>query len=173
MKDLHTTIGIFHNHDDVLHAVKMLKNNDYDTHRLSIIGQGEVVEDDIKVYSASTAMKTSTTFGGVLGSLLGVFTGMGLLAVPGMGVLFMAGALYGAVGGLSMGLIGGGLVGAFTAIGIGKEGVADYEKHLSMGKYLLLCHGTKEEVEEAEAIMKKETDAAHVKLHLNQEIVKA
>ena len=48
--------------------------------------------------------------GVMIGSILGVLTGVGLFAIPGMGFLYGAGILYGGFVGFETGIVGGELL---------------------------------------------------------------
>jgi hypothetical protein len=89
--------------------------------------------------------------------LWGILFGSAFFAIPGIGPVVIAGplvsslvgALEGAVvvGGLSA--LGAGLVG----IGIPKDSIVRYETALKADKFLLVAHGTAEEVEKAKSII--------------------
>jgi len=155
MKDKDITIGVFANHEEAIKAIKALQSEDFDIENISLVGKGTIVEDHVHAYTGEDAIKASASTGAVLGSTLGLMTGLGVLAIPGLGALFLAGAVTGAVAGFSIGTATGGLVGIFAAMGVGKEGALRYEKHLKEGKYLVALHGTKAEAEKAKGLIAK------------------
>lgn len=168
MKDKHAAIGVYKNHEEAIQAIKTLKDKGYDESHISIIGKGDIVEDQLHVQDGEGVMKTSATVGGLLGGVLGLFTGLGLLAVPGMGVLFMGGAAAGAIGGFSLGLAGGGAVGALSALGIGPNELEQYKGHLEAGRYLILLHHEdSNRVHDAKDLLHADTEAHEVDVHLN------
>lgn len=82
-----------------------------------------------------------------------MLTGIGLLAIPGLGFLYGAGALAGAIAGFDIGLIGGGIISALTIPGVKHDVAKEYETQLKEGKFLVIAHGSEEEVNRAKEIM--------------------
>src|SRR5690606_30503337 len=91
--------------------------------------------------------------GTVLGTTLGVLTGVGLFAIPGLGVLFGAGAVVGALAGFQLGVVTGGLTTILVDLGV-KEDHVEYEQHLKEGRFLMLYDGTDEEIDRVELLIK-------------------
>lgn len=79
-----------------------------------------------------------------LGALAGVLAGIGLTAIPGIGVLYGLGAVAGAVAGFDFGAIGDTIVAALSIKSLGKEVADRYESALKEGKTLLAFSGSKE-----------------------------
>jgi hypothetical protein len=98
--------------------------------------------------------KTGAFWGGFWGLLFGsaffAIPGIGPVLVAGPLVAWIIGALEGAfvVGGLSA--IGAGLY----SIGVPKDSIVQYETAIKSDKFLLLAHGTEDEVEKAKEIMR-------------------
>src|ERR1700679_1810510 len=96
--------------------------------------------------------------GRILGGLWGLLFGAAFLIVPGIGPVVAAGsvvdwiiaALEGAivVGGVSA--LGAGLF----SLGIPKNSVVKYETSIKAGKFVLVAHGTAEEVAKARDLLK-------------------
>ena len=103
-------------------------------------------------------------WGGIWGWLFGaaffVIPGIGPILVAGPLVAWIVGALEGAVlvGGLSA--LGAGLY----SIGIPKDSVVKYETALKSDKFLLMAHGTADEVAKARDIMQT-THPVEVTVH--------
>jgi len=86
--------------------------------------------------------------------------GIGPIAVAGPLVSWIVGALEGAVvvGGVSA--VGAGLF----SIGIPKDNVIKYETQIKADRFVVVCHGTTEEVEKARSILQN-TEATEVNMH--------
>ena len=86
--------------------------------------------------------------------------GIGPIAVAGPLVSWIVGALEGAVvvGGVSA--LGAGLF----SIGIPKDNVIKYETQIKADRFVVVCHGTTEEVEKARSILQN-TEATEVNMH--------
>lgn len=164
MKMVNATVGVYDTHEKAVQAVKTLKDSEFDITKVSIIGQVEFVEDHLKVLSGEHSAETGAAVGSVVGTVLGALTGLSLIAIPGLGVLYAAGALVGAVGGFSVGTAGGGLIGALLSIGIHKDGIVRYQKHLKDGKFLVVVHGLKAEADSAHQIL-DETEHEEIEKH--------
>jgi uncharacterized membrane protein len=154
---MRTVVGVYENHHEAVEAVRELKSAGFNTKQISLIGKvkdtaglEDVAEDD------SQRMKVATTELGVTaiaGSTIGLLTGIGVFAIPGLGFLFGAGALVGAIAGFDLGLIGGGIISALTLPGVKGDTAKQYEKEVSEGKLLLVVQGTEQEVHEAQAVL--------------------
>ena len=99
----------------------------------------------------------------LFGAAFFVIPGLGPILVAGPLVAWIIGALEGAVlvGGLSA--LGAGLY----SIGIPKNSVVEYETALKSDKFLLLAHGTADEVTKARDILQK-TNPVKVSMHAAQ-----
>lgn len=169
MKTSDLAIGIYGTHSDAEAAVKKLERSGFDMKRLSIVGKDYHSEDHVVgYYNTGDRMKAWGKMGAFWGGLWGILFGAAFFVIPGIGPIVVAGpfvsALVGAlegavvVGGLSA--LGAGLV----SIGIPKDSVIKYETALKADKFLLVAHGTGEEVAKAEGILKT-TGSEEVVVH--------
>jgi hypothetical protein len=71
--------------------------------------------------------------GAVAGGALGALTGLGLLAIPGVGPVVAAGWLVATLTGAAAGGAAGGAIGALTQAGVGKEEADIYAEGLRRG----------------------------------------
>ncbi len=152
---MNATIGIYDDHDLAVDAVEKLKNSGYPVSHLSIMGlaETEVIDDKMHIMPKSPIKAAGLGAGTILGTTLGVLTGVGMFAIPGVGILYGAGALVGAIAGFDFGLIGGGIASALTTIGVKDENAKKYHDALVAGKYLVVAHGNKESVDKAKDIL--------------------
>ncbi len=88
----------------------------------------------------------------MIGTTVGVLTGIGLFAIPGLGVLFGAGAIIGALAGLQAGVIAGGATTMLIELGV-KEDHITYEQHISEGNFLMFIDGSEDEIAKAEMVI--------------------
>jgi len=165
---MNATIGVYDTHDKAVEAIKALKDAGIDQRKLSILGKATVTEDNIHIASGEPAKLAAAEVGAaaVLGPVLGVLTGVGLFAIPGLGFLYGAGALVGAIAGFDFGLIGGGIVSAFTILGMKKDRAAEYEKHLQEGKYMVVAQGEQGEINKAKEILDQHGTHLHSEVHI-------
>lgn len=158
-----TIVGVYGHHTDAVKAVQTLKSAGFTENKISLISKAELVNDHIHVRASQNAEKAEISIGAIGGAVVGALTGIGLFAIPGLGFLFGAGALVGAIAGLDIGIIGGGLAAILTSVGVDKTLAAKYEKDLNAGKYLVFVR------DESEADIKKAHEVLHT-LNLQLEL---
>jgi len=159
MKTESMAIAVFKSHEDAEHTVKTLEQEGFDMKKLSILGKGYNTEEQVVGYvNTGDRIKTWGKYGAFWGGIFGAFFGSGLFFIPTFGNLFIAGpilvTLMGAledatyVGGLS--IIGA----ALMSIGIPKNSVVKYEAEIKADKFLLIVHGTSQEINRAKESIK-------------------
>jgi hypothetical protein len=79
------------------------------------------------------AAGTGAGVGATVGTTIGVLTGLGIMAIPGLGPLVAAGWLATAAVGLAAGTATGGILGALTQAGVSKEEADVYAEGLRRG----------------------------------------
>jgi hypothetical protein len=168
-KNENSAVAIFDDHAGAENAVKELKDSGYDVKKLSIIGRDYHTEESVVgFYNTGDRMKYWGKLGAFWGGVWGLLFGAAFLFIPGVGPVIAAGsvvtwiisALEGAavVGGLSA--LGAGLFG----LGIPKDSIVKYETSIKAGKFVLIAHGTAEEVDKARAVLQTSA-AAEVNVH--------
>ena len=170
MSATNAAVAIYDTHSQAEEAVKELQRSGLDMKKLSIVGKDYHTEEQVVgYYNTGDRMKYWGKLGAFWGGLWGMLFGAAFFAIPGIGpvlvagplVAWIVGALEGAavVGGL--GAIGAGLY----SIGIPKDSVVKYETAIKSDKFLVLAHGTADEVAKAKDIMQT-TRPAEVALHI-------
>jgi hypothetical protein len=158
MNSKNSVAAIYETHEQAEHAVKELQKAGVDMKCLSIVGRGTHTDEHVVgYYTAGDRMKYWGGVGAFWGGFWGLLFGSGLFFIPGLGPILDAGpivawivaGLEGAVvlGGVSA--IGAGLV----SIGIPKDSVLKYDVALKTDKYVLVVHGTPEQVERAKDVI--------------------
>ena len=159
MSETNAVVAIYEDHSQAEEALKELQRAGFDMKKLSIVGKDYHTEEHVVgYYNAGDRMKRWGKSGAFWGGIWGLLLGSAFFAIPGIGpvlvagplVAWMIGALEGAVvvGGLSA--IGAGLY----SIGVPKDSIVQYESAIKSDKFLLLAHGTADEVERARGIMR-------------------
>jgi hypothetical protein len=158
MNDPSNVVAVYNSHTEAEQAVAKLSAASFDITKISIIGKDYHTEEKVVgYYSTGDRMKSWGGLGAFWGGIWGLLFGAGFFLVPGIGPILVAGpflaALLGAlesavvVGGLSA--VAAGLVG----LGISKERAVKYEAEIKADKFVLIVHGTAEELERARAIL--------------------
>ena len=171
MLETNSVVAIYETHTQAEEAVKELQRSGFDMKKMSIVGKDYHTDEHVVgYYNTGDRMKywgkQGAFWGGLWGMLFGAFfiiPGLGPILVAGPLVAWIVGALEGAVvvGGLSA--LGAGLY----SIGIPKDSVVQYEAALKSDKFLLLAHGTADEVAKARDILQT-TQAMEVAVHAPQ-----
>ena len=78
--------------------------------------------------------------GAMLGGALGWLTGIGALAIPGLGPFIAAGPIMAALGGAALGGAVGGVTGALVGLGIPEDEATRYEDRLRGGSAMISVH---------------------------------
>lgn len=155
-----TLVAVYETHEKAVHAVNKLKDNGFENKNISILGKADIIENHVHVKTNDTAEKVEVSLGVVAGTTLGILTGIGVFAIPGLGFLYGAGALVGAVAGADLGIVGSGIVAILTYVGVEQHNKEKYEKYLNECKFLLFVQGDEDRIELAEKVLGKD------KLHL-------
>ncbi len=98
---------------------------------------------------------TGATAGGVIGGALGLLTGIGALAIPGVGPFIAAGPIMAALSGAAIGGAVGGVTGGLIGLGIPEMEAKQYESKLNDGQQILVSvHAVDGEVDKATQVFK-------------------
>ncbi|MGD8413785.1 MAG: permease [Candidatus Latescibacterota bacterium] len=153
-----SVVAVFGANAEAEDAVKELQRSGFDMKKLSIVGKDYHTEEHVVgYYNAGDRMKYWGKLGAFWGGLWGLLFGAAFFWVPGVGQLVVGGPLVSwIVGALEGAAVFGGLsaLGAgLYSIGIPKDSIVKYETAIKGNKYLLVAHGTKDEVEKAKQIL--------------------
>ncbi len=164
-----SAVAVCKTHIEAENVVRELQKSGFDMKKLSIIGKDyEEVEQVKGFYNTGDSMKKWGNFGAFWGGLWGFIFGAGFFFIPGIGQLVMAGPIVSAiVGALEGAVVVGGLSAlgaALWSFGIPKDSIIKYETELRANKFLVIAHGTSEEIEKAKDIM-SQNDVIETALH--------
>jgi hypothetical protein len=168
MTDKNAVVAVYETHVHAEAALKELQKAGFDMKKLSIVGKDYHTEETvIGYYNANDRMKRWGKTGAFWGGFWGLLFGSAFFMIPGLGPVLVAGPLVAwIIGALEGAVVVGGLsaVGAgLYSIGIPRDSIVQYEAALKSDKFILLAHGTPEEVEKARAIMG--TKASQITVH--------
>jgi hypothetical protein len=109
-----------------------------------------------KQTKAPEGATTGALTGGAIGGVLGWLTGIGALAIPGLGPFIAAGPIMAALSGAAVGGATGGLVGALIGMGIPEYEAKRYESRVKEGGVLISVHSDNaEETRRAKEIFER------------------
>lgn len=158
MANLDTVVAVFPDHGAAETAVKKLTAAGFDMKQLSVVGKGYHSEEKvIGFYNTGDRVKFWGTRGAFWGGLWGLFFGGLFMTIPVVGHVVVLGYLAGmAISALETAVMVGGmsaLGAALYGIGIPKDSVLQYETALKADSFLVMAHGTAEEMARAKAIL--------------------
>ncbi len=162
-------IGTFSNHSEAEKALNELKDSGFAMNQVSIVGQdinhnsvagansGDRLADLADNNKADDGAKTGAVAGGTVGGLTGLLVGLGLVAIPAVGPIMLAGAgataLATTLAGGAIGAATGGILGGLVGLGIPEDRARAYSDRVDQGDYLVMVTGTDEEIQRAQSIL--------------------
>ncbi|KQP05532.1 general stress protein [Methylobacterium sp. Leaf93] len=143
-----TITALYDSYDDASKAVAKLEASGISHSDISIVSSNEndrhagrvTTGDHTRTDTAETASTGAGTGAGVgtlLGGAAGLLTGLGLLAIPGVGPVVAAGWLVTTLAGAGIGAAAGGLVGGLTGAGLSEADAHTYSEGVRRGGTLV------------------------------------
>jgi len=158
MEAVDTVVAVFSNHQEAEGAVKALAAAGFEIKNLSLVGKGYHTDEKVVgFYNVGDRIKFWGTRGAYWGGLWGLFVGGLFMTIPVVGhvvVLGYLGAMV--VSAIESAVIVGGasaLGAALYGIGVPKDSVIEYETALAADSFLVMAHGTADEIERAKTIL--------------------
>lgn len=150
-----TVTGLFDDYSDARSAVSKLEAAGIPSNDISIVSNkaGRIDRDNDVAEDAATG----AGIGAAVGGAGGLLTGLGLMAIPGVGPVVAAGWLAataaGAVAGAVAGGAAGGLIGALTDSGVPEDDAHLYAEGVRRGGSLVTAKVDDARASEAQAIL--------------------
>ncbi|MCK0198989.1 hypothetical protein MWN34_18990 [Ancylobacter sp. 6x-1] len=162
-----TVSGLFDTYDDAQSAVNKLQALGIDRADISLVANntddwyGRRVEADARESEAGEGAAAGAGVGAAIGGAGGLLTGLGLLAIPGVGPVVAAGWLaatgVGVLAGAAAGGAVGGIVGGLTAEGVSEDRANVYAEGVRRGGTVVSARVPDGLAAEAQAILDDET----------------
>lgn len=151
-------VAIYETHQQAEQSIKVLQRSGFDMRKLSIIGRDYRTEEHVIGYfNAGDRVKMFSRWGVFWGSLLGILLGSAFMIVPMVGHVVVLGPLAATLASALEGaVLGGGLsalAAALLSLGIPRDSVLQYEAALKADKFLLVVHGTADDIAKAKDIL--------------------
>jgi uncharacterized membrane protein len=161
-----TVVAVYPTHTDAEAAIKELQHAGFDMKRLSIVGKDYHTEEHVVgFYNVGHRMKYWGKLGAFWGGVWSLLFGSAFFLIPGLGPLVVAGPLVQVI--VSV-LEGAAVMGGMSALGAGlysigipKDSILQYETALKTNEFLLVAHGSDQEVARAKEILET-TASTHV-----------
>src|SRR6202167_1705506 len=153
-----TVVAVFADHQTAGTAVKKLTEAGFEMKNLSVVGKGyQIDEKVVGFYNEGDRIRFWGTRGAFWGGLWGLFFGGLFMAIPIVGHVIVLGYLaVVAVSGIESAVVVGGLSAlgaALYSIGVPKDSVIQYEAAVKADGFLVMAHGSAEEMARAKTIL--------------------
>jgi hypothetical protein len=158
MEKSDTVIAVFPDHTAAEAAVKKLATASFDMKKLSVVGRGYHTEEKVVgFYNIGDRVTFWGMRGAFWGGLWGLFLGGLFVTVPAVGpVIFLGYIAATAISAIEGAVVVGGLSAlgvALFSVGVPKDSVIQYEADLKADDFLVMAHGTTEEMVRAKAVL--------------------
>jgi hypothetical protein len=138
-----SVFGIYHDRTGAEEAVDTLRAAGFRSTDVSVLFQENQGTKDFAHEKNSKAPEGATAggiAGGIAGGVLGWLTGVGALAIPGLGPLIAAGPIVAALAGVgAVGTVGG-IIGGLAGLGVPEYEARRFEGRIKQGGVLLSVH---------------------------------
>lgn len=140
--------------------ISIVSNNADNTHATSAVASTTdgVASSDTPV--EDTRAGTGASTGTLVGGGLGLLTGLGLLAIPGVGPVVAAGWLVATLTGAGLGAAGGGLLGSLVHAGVPEEHAHAYAEGVRRGGTLVTVRADESQASTIESVLNGRTASA-------------
>lgn len=135
--------GIFKTRDELINAVELLRTKGFRNEDVSVLypdNQGSKELGVEKETKAPEGMSTGAVSGAIIGGALGWLTGIGALAIPGVGPFIAAGPIVAALAGVGAAGAVGGILGGLIGLGMPEYEAKRFEGMIRKGSLLLSVH---------------------------------
>ena len=155
MTDSSNVVAVYNSHTEAEQAVAKLSASSFDITKVSIIGKDYHTEEKVVgYYTTGDRMKSWGGIGAFWGGIWGLLFGAGFFLIPGIGPVLVAGPFLAAlIGALESAVVVGGLsavTAGLVSLGIPKDSAVKYEAEVKADKFVMVVHGTAEELEQRE-----------------------
>lgn len=165
-----TVVGLFDDFQDAQNVVRDLTSAGFRRESISIAANktasgytGDGSDFGTGTGQTGHAVGKDAGVGAGVGGVIGLLTGLGLLAIPGVGPILAAGPLVAALGigaaatstvvGAGIGAVAGGLIGGLTHVGVPKEHAEYYAEGVRRGGTLVTVDAPDNQAQQAVDIM--------------------
>lgn len=150
--------AVFHSHEAAEEAVRKMGEAGLPIRNVSILGQNLQSKERVHGFiTVGDVARQGAGMGAWFGGLFGLLVGAAFLWIPGFGPLIVAGplaaTLVATLEGAALGAAGGALVGALIGYGLSRDRALKLDTSIQAGEYVLLMHGSQEEVDRAREIL--------------------
>lgn len=149
---MQTITKVYDHYEQAQKAVRDLESVGIRSSEISLVANKSVSEQHTNVADASEA-GTGAGIGAVVGGTAGLLTGLGLLAIPGLGPVVAAGWLATTAVGAVAGGATGGILGALVSAGVPEDHAHVYSEAVRRGGTLVSVRTENSQTEKVNSIL--------------------
>jgi hypothetical protein len=158
MEKLDSVVAVYSDHNAAEDAIKKLAASGFEMKNLSVVGKGYHSEEKVVgFYNTGDRVKFWGSRGAFWGGFWGLFLGGLFMTIPVVGHVMVLGYLATVVAaGIENAVVVGGLSAlgaALYSLGIPKNSVLEYETAVKADGFLVLAHGSTDEVARAKSVL--------------------
>lgn len=157
-----STVAVYKSNESAINAVKHLVKSGIPENELSVIGEGQLVEDHIHFVPVKKYKMAPIIIGVIGGGLIGVLAGAGIIDLPVLGHIEDSGGFVGLLAGLTIGAAIGAAITVLVSILVKKDELVVLQKHIDNGRYAVVVKGSDGDILRAKELLHK--DAKHENL---------
>lgn len=158
-----TIIAVYKQQEDAVKAIKSLNEAGFTKKHISLIGK--LPGNETNEEHTGKILLEDSSISLTLGVAAGVLTGVGLIAIPGLGFIYGAGALVGGIVGFDLGAIASGIIANLLLDGE-KSLIADaYDEEIKNGNTLVVVKVNPDKDEKAMETIKTLANFKDVQMH--------
>jgi uncharacterized protein YcfJ len=155
---MRTITRLYDDYADAVSVVNALEAADLRPNReISLVANENARGRDTTVETQHTERRSEAgpgaAIGATTGGVLGILTGLGLMAIPGVGPLVAAGWLVTTLAGAGIGAAAGGIIGSLVDAGVSRDEAEVYEEGVRRGGTLVAVKADDADVLRVEEIM--------------------
>jgi hypothetical protein len=151
-----SVVGVYANVDQAAAAVEKLVSSGFSKDRVSLLGKDLQSEARFSGFvTAGDMAKSGAAMGAWVGGLFGLLSGAAVLFLPAAGPLVVLGPLAAMAMGAGETAVVGGALGAILGKFMERRHIPKFEAHVKAGRYLVVVHGTADEVTRAQHILEQ------------------
>lgn len=160
-----TVSAVFKEESQIDRVVRRLVERDVPQDHISVMGKNFQSQTRISGFISKKdvilgGLRTGGLFGSLFGSVLALFTGVGVLWIPFVGSVVAGGpigaVLLGAASGAIAGGAGAGLASALATLGMSEDKAAVYQTRLQAGEFLLMAEVPANKIGEIQMLLESE-----------------
>lgn len=158
-----TIIAVYEKQATAIETIESLKGAGFSKRHISILGK---VDGDDELES-KTVSKAAVGVGSTMALTMatGALAGVGMIAIPGLGFLYGAGALVGAIVGLDFGAIASGVVANLLLDGEKSRITDAYDEELRAGNTIVVVKSSPDNADKVMEVIKASGNYKDLQMH--------